>query len=209
MPFNQLFNKGFGTLTANYPYALDPAAAAIMDITGGVITTHTTGFAESGTLIVSGDFTQGTATLTNDVQIRATNLDSEIIFTGIDAITIYASQSDAFTNTNPGAYSNTGIVRYLYGAVLSGVTMSGTVYLRTEIGTVVEIQALTLTQGTTTLSLSTVVLLQKALLDLTEIKGKTNSLTFTVAGVVDSNIQYVNDVEVKGVGSDNDPWNPV
>ena len=87
--------------------------------------------------------------------------------------------------------------------------MSSTVYLRTIIGSVVEIQSVTLTAGTTTLSLSTVVLLQKALLDLTEIKGKTNSLTFTVAGVVDSNIQYVNDVEVKGVGSDNDPWNPV
>lgn len=44
--------------------------------------------------------------------------------------------------------------------------------------------------------------------DLTAIKAKTDSLTFTVAGQVDANIQYVNDVQVKGVGSEADPWNP-
>lgn len=43
---------------------------------------------------------------------------------------------------------------------------------------------------------------------LTAIKVKTDSLTFTTAGQVDANIQYVNDVLVKGVGTDLDPWNP-
>lgn len=41
-----------------------------------------------------------------------------------------------------------------------------------------------------------------------DIESKTAQLTFTAAGAVDANIQYVNDVEVKGVGSDVDPWNP-
>jgi hypothetical protein len=40
------------------------------------------------------------------------------------------------------------------------------------------------------------------------IKAKTDVLGFTVPGHVDCNIQYVNDVAVKGVGSDADPWNP-
>jgi hypothetical protein len=40
------------------------------------------------------------------------------------------------------------------------------------------------------------------------IKAKTDSLAFTVAGQVDANIQYVNDVAVSGVGSEADPWNP-
>lgn len=44
---------------------------------------------------------------------------------------------------------------------------------------------------------------------LNDIESKTAQLTFTTAGVVDANIQYVNDIEVKGVGSDVDPWNPV
>lgn len=39
------------------------------------------------------------------------------------------------------------------------------------------------------------------------IKVKTDSLTFTVAGQVDANIQYVNDVQVNGDGSGT-PWGP-
>lgn len=40
------------------------------------------------------------------------------------------------------------------------------------------------------------------------IKAKTDSLAFTVAGQVDANVQYVNDVQVTGVGSEADPWGP-
>jgi hypothetical protein len=43
----------------------------------------------------------------------------------------------------------------------------------------------------------------------TAIKEKTDSLTFSTAGMVDVNIQYVNDVQVKGTGQEIDPWNPV
>lgn len=39
------------------------------------------------------------------------------------------------------------------------------------------------------------------------IKAKTDSLTFTTAGQVDANVQYVNDVEVAGDG-DGTPWGP-
>jgi hypothetical protein len=41
------------------------------------------------------------------------------------------------------------------------------------------------------------------------VKDKTDGLTFTQAGVIDANIQYVNDIEVKGTGEDDNPWNPV
>ena len=41
------------------------------------------------------------------------------------------------------------------------------------------------------------------------IKTKTDSLTFTTAGQVDSNVKYVHDREVRGVGSAGDPWGPV
>lgn len=43
---------------------------------------------------------------------------------------------------------------------------------------------------------------------ITSIKAKTDSLTFTVAGQVDSNIQYVNDVQVNGTGALGDEWGP-
>lgn len=41
------------------------------------------------------------------------------------------------------------------------------------------------------------------------IKVKTDSLTFSTPEKLDVNIKYVNGVEVKGTGEDNDPWNPV
>jgi hypothetical protein len=45
--------------------------------------------------------------------------------------------------------------------------------------------------------------------NVSAIKAKTDSLAFTVAGQVDANIQYVNDVQVRGTGTTADPWNPV
>jgi hypothetical protein len=43
---------------------------------------------------------------------------------------------------------------------------------------------------------------------LAAIKAKTDSLTFTVAGQVDANIQYVNDTLVTGSGTAGNPWGP-
>lgn len=40
------------------------------------------------------------------------------------------------------------------------------------------------------------------------IKSKTDSLTFTTAGQVDANVQYVNDIAVNGAGTAGDPWGP-
>jgi hypothetical protein len=45
--------------------------------------------------------------------------------------------------------------------------------------------------------------------DLTAVKAKTDSLAFTVAGQVDANIQYVNDVQVIGTGAAGNEWGPL
>lgn len=39
-------------------------------------------------------------------------------------------------------------------------------------------------------------------------RAAASSFTFTVAGKVDCNIQYVNDVQIGGVGTSGDPWGP-
>jgi hypothetical protein len=44
--------------------------------------------------------------------------------------------------------------------------------------------------------------------NLSAIKAKTDSLAFTVAGQVDANIQYVNDVQVTGTGETGSEWGP-
>lgn len=44
--------------------------------------------------------------------------------------------------------------------------------------------------------------------EIAAIKAKTDSLTFTVAGQLDANIQYVNDVQVNGNGQTGTEWGP-
>jgi hypothetical protein len=44
--------------------------------------------------------------------------------------------------------------------------------------------------------------------DTAVIKGKTDDLTFTVAGKIDANVEYVNGTEVTGSGTEADPWGP-
>ncbi len=44
---------------------------------------------------------------------------------------------------------------------------------------------------------------------ITAIKAKTDSLTFTQAGVLDSNVLYVHNVQIKGTGVAGDTWGPV
>lgn len=44
--------------------------------------------------------------------------------------------------------------------------------------------------------------------EVAAIKAKTDSLTFTVAGVVDANVKRVTDIVVTGTGTTVDPWGP-
>lgn len=45
--------------------------------------------------------------------------------------------------------------------------------------------------------------------EIAAIKAKTDGLTFTVAGFLDCNVQYVNDVQVTGTGAAGNEWGPV
>ncbi len=45
--------------------------------------------------------------------------------------------------------------------------------------------------------------------EVAAIKAKTDQLSFTVSGQVDSNIQYVNDVQIKGTGASGNEWGPI
>jgi len=43
---------------------------------------------------------------------------------------------------------------------------------------------------------------------LNDIDSQTAKLTFNAGNALDANIQYVNDIEVQGTGTEVDPWNP-
>jgi hypothetical protein len=81
------------------------------------------------------NFTQGTATLANAALIRSLNFDSEIVFT-TDTITFYPNQSARNAGTSAGVTATGGVYRFKYGATVSGVVMSGTLYVRVTVGAV-------------------------------------------------------------------------
>ena len=122
-------SKGFGTLTSPAGLTLNPTVVALFAISSGVVTTKSSGLTEAVTIISSGNFIQGAATLSNDVIIRASNLDSEIVYNA-DAITFYPTLVDRNAGSNPGVTTIGGIYRYKYGSTYSGVTMIGTLYTR-------------------------------------------------------------------------------
>jgi hypothetical protein len=145
-------SKGFGTLTVPAGLTLNPAAAALVTIASGVVTAKTSGLAESVVVISSGNVTQGTATLSNDVKLRALNLDGEIVYT-VDAVKFYPTLADRDAGTNPGATSTGGVYRFRLGAINTGVPLTGTIYLRLTVGAVVFFAQITLIAGQNTLDL--------------------------------------------------------
>lgn len=82
---------------------------------------------------------------------------------------------------------------------LSGSVGSVTGAINTAAGTITTLDALDTAQDSQHSTTQTAT---------TAIKAKTDSLTFTVAGQVDANIQYVNDVQVTGTGASGDEWGP-
>ena len=81
--------------------------------------------------------------------------------------------------------------------------------LDVELGTVATASALSTVSGkidTVDDFVDTEVAAIKTVVDA--IKAKTDSLVFTVANVVDANIQRVNDVTVTGTGASGDEWGP-
>jgi hypothetical protein len=99
------------------------------------------------------NFTQGTATLANSVLIRALNFDSEIVFTP-DSIAFYPSQAARDTGTTPGVTAIGGVYRFKHGSTVSGVLMSGTIYVRVTVGSVGFFAEISLAPGANIMDLS-------------------------------------------------------
>ena len=115
--------------------AKDFALTLATDLSATPLEIKSTGLV-SDTYYSASSFTQGAGTLANSVLIRAANLDSEIVFTP-DSITFYPSQSARDTGSTPGSTVTGGVYRFLHGSTVSGVLMSGTVYVRVMVGSLV------------------------------------------------------------------------
>lgn len=131
----------------------------------------------------------------------------------IAAAKAVAEAVQAVTDVLPDAGALTSIAQEATLGTPAGVSMSA------DIAAVKSDTADILTDTGTTLpaSLSTIAgyldtevaaILAAVDTEVAAIKAKTDSLGFTVAGQVDANIQYVNDVVVGGDGSEGTPWGP-
>ena len=102
----------------------------------------------------------GTTTITDYSDPQINFLDSSLSFVGIASLTAYPTATDRDSNTNAGFTKNTSPFNFKFGSVVSGITMSGTIYLRLTIGTTVQLSETTIALGTNVLSLTDNSLLQ-------------------------------------------------
>jgi hypothetical protein len=138
-------------------FIIDSNASSVLDYDS--ITNTVT--IKSSTLTSGSNFdtllTTGSTSFLNDpnvdssVKIRSLNYDSEIIYTNVDNLILYPTQSDAQNSTNPGLSSTNGIIRFKYGTTSLNIPMSGTVYAKWSYGGYSDTIATILQQGTNAL----------------------------------------------------------
>jgi hypothetical protein len=198
---------------------LNPNATLIMS-GSSTLTIKTAGLTGDDTYYSTGDFTQSTATLSENTRIRMANLNSELEFIGVSKIDLYSNETDRDNRDNLRMSLTTSPYRFLYGAIVNSVLFQTTLYSETTASVQYEYD-IPLINGNNVLALDTTTLLlsinnamarEDTLLNaktsIGEIKSKTDNLAFTIAGQVDSNLQYVNDIEIKGTGTTGDEWGP-
>jgi hypothetical protein len=104
----------------------------------------------AGTGLVTITPTGSTVTTYTDAEINY--LDSSLTATGITSATIYPTEADRDANTNAGP-TFSSILNFKLGSTVSGVVMTGTVYLRVNVSGVTLLMQLTLVLGANVLDL--------------------------------------------------------
>ena len=151
-------SKGFGTLSVTGNFVLDSSATNLFSYSTNTLTVKTNSLTELSTIFISGNFTQNSSTISNDIKIRALNFDSEIVYNA-DSLTFYPTMADRDAGTNAGITTTGGIYRYKFGAIYSGVTMTNPLNGRYIFGVTVSLGILPIVAGNYVFILSTVELI--------------------------------------------------
>lgn len=208
-----------------FSHVINQSAASVYSISGSTITTKSTSYAGDTKYQTEIATPPATITAATNEVITITREDA----LGDSQVTISASGNNQFEiwkitdATNPDDYATgtlldtvgIGAWRFIhadgYKMVIRDTTTNFRVVVEMEKGVyTAELffgAAVQLAQAAEVTQINTKVDIMQNAIDV--VQSKTDSLTFTVPNVLDANIQYVNDVEVKGTGEDNDPWNPV
>lgn len=180
------------SIAANAITATSIASDAITDakVASDVTIASVTGAVGSVTGNVGGNVVGSVASVTAGVTVTTNNDKTgyRLSATGVDDIWDEATAGHTTAGTTGKALTDAGSAGDPWSTAVPGAYAAGTAgYL---IGTYVDAP------------ISTVDTVVDA------IKAKTDSLTFTVAGKVDSNIKAVNNVTVTGTGAVGDEWGP-
>ena len=161
--YTPFYSKAFGSITINKNVNLDATAASILTYNGStLLTLKCSGLAEDVLFVSTGNVVaQNGTTYSDDVKIRATNLNSELILGGITSMTLFPTQNDRDDNTNEGDTLTGTIYRFLYGSVVNGVTLSGTIYARVDVAGTVLLYSDTISTGGNILEFGTTGTLQQ------------------------------------------------
>jgi len=147
--YGDIESETFGTLSFKNGLALDATASNVVSISGDTLILKSIVLTDDIVFAIGKDFYQLNNNLISDkILIRSNNLDSELIFTGADSITIYQTESDRDTLTNPGPTSTGGALRFKYGQIsTNNVILSGDKYARVTVGGIVLSNTISIVKG--------------------------------------------------------------
>lgn len=138
---NILMSRSIGVIAFDgYSVNLDATATDLFDYqtSPDELTIKCSSINERVDMYMDGDFVQSNGnTISKDVHIRATNIDSEIEFIGINEIIFYPNINDRNSNTNAGPSTTDEILRFKLGNTYSGVLFSGQMFIRADVGSLI------------------------------------------------------------------------
>jgi hypothetical protein len=216
--------SGTALENGNFSHLINKDASLVYSVTGSVITTKSTSYAADDRY--QSEISNPPATITANstevitIPIEDANGDSQLTINGGDGefelwkVTTATATADYETGTLLDTVGNV-VYRFLSapGFDIVGVDTNSNIRRRSSMSKGIYTQAfyvgdqIQLAQAPQVIENG--VKLDVLAIELAEVKAKTDGLTFTVPENLDVNIKYVNDIEVKGTGEDNDPWNPV
>jgi hypothetical protein len=161
--FGTLATRAIGSIILTKGLTLSGTALSAASVASDILTVKSSGLNEEITIYTSGDFTND-VNISDNVQIRATNIDSELELVGIDKLTLYSSSANRDSDTNRGPEITSAIYRFKYGSTVGGgVLLQGTQYGRVVISSSTLLNTFELNAGNNILNLGTFGQIQQVL----------------------------------------------
>ena len=162
--YDPFYDKAFGSITINKNVTLNANAVPVFSYNGtNLVTLKCTSLNEDVLFVSSNNVTyiNGT-TLSDDVRVRAANLNSELLMSGITTLTLYPSPQARDNNTDAGEILTGTIYRFLYGSTTPlGVPLVNFLYNRVNVSGTILLNETAIVTGRNELQFETTGTLQQ------------------------------------------------